>query len=39
MTAENAKISRNIYNFKILRINTYLSFSELFTDKNDLPVG
>lgn len=39
MTAENAKISRNIYNFKILHINTFLSFSELFTDKNNLPVG
>lgn len=34
MTAEDAKISKNISNWKLLHINTYLSFSEFLTDNN-----
>lgn len=34
MRAEDAKISKNISNWKLLHINTYLGFSEFLTDNN-----
>lgn len=35
--SQKYKNFRNIY--KLLNVNTYLSFSELFVDKNNLPIG